>query len=52
MKHIQLDQGSIVTESRKAYLHLVNGHAFLVDTPPAGAAELDLQLHNLQMDYK
>lgn len=52
MKYIQVDQGAIVTEARKARLRLANGHAFLMDTLPAMAAELDLQLHNLQMDYK
>jgi MoxR-like ATPase len=41
MKYIQVDQGAIVTETRKARLHLANGHAFLVDAPPAGAAALD-----------
>lgn len=41
MKYIKTGQGVIVSEPQKAILNLAQNRAFLVNSPPAGAVELD-----------
>jgi len=41
MKYIKTDQGVIVSDPQNANLNLAHNRAFLVDSPPSGAVELD-----------
>lgn len=41
MKYIKTDQGVIVSDPQKANLNLAHNRAFLVDSPPSEAVELD-----------